>query len=215
MSMKIVQHVLVQPQIELAVRTIRPPSSTTEGQFAAYIESVANKARHIETPDGWLVPLQDLRDRVKDVADFIYYEALQYGGEVEVAGGFAILTDDGHFLAISASSNFRFATELARTIINLKPDDQEHVLFVDNQELWKVSCMDSSIEIETERIARRRPEYLRLPAKELKEQMEAALAETERFVSDLEQFLLAHEDAHMTSESIRWIFGLNSSSCDD
>jgi hypothetical protein len=209
MNAKVVRHVTVRILIELTVATVAPPLSTKGGQLAMDVRSHATKSGYVKTADGWFVPIQDLLPRVDDVAEFLHFEMLQCNGEFEIAGGFEILTGEGKSLGISQSSNFRFAMDLADTIINLHQENEGYEVFANNQDVWKLSLNNGKIKIRIDQIARHKPREFWLPAEELKQHLEAARVEVEHFAAKLEPLLLAYRDIPVTSETIRWMFGLD------
>ena len=72
------------------------------------------------------------------VAELLHFEIVQRGGEFDIAGGLEVMTDLGVSLQVSPSSTFRFAVDLANTIIDLRHENEEREVFISNQEIWHI-----------------------------------------------------------------------------
>ncbi len=133
----------IVPVIELGLNSIK--LNPLELQLAKKINRIAEKEKYIKTPDGWFVPISIVQDDLKTLAEFFWHETIRYG-EFEIGGGFLIHADSKNILPIPYDSTFRFAMDLANSIINLKPGQKKNVA-VGSQDFWILTADDINDEL--------------------------------------------------------------------
>jgi len=198
------QNLIVEPVVELGLRTLQLSSS--EVQLLHKIIDKAKKKNYIVTPDGWFVPIDDLRHDIRIVAEFIMHETSHYN-EFEIGGGFRIFNNSQQLLDIPVDSTFRFAMDLENTIFAIKPGDMQKVS-LGAQESWKISIDKNNPEMITFENGYRATKII-LPHRPLISQFKKAQLLVENFSTSLEYFLKNYDEWKITTKNFRFIFGLD------
>jgi hypothetical protein len=205
MQMKSIQdYPIVRPVIELGFNALKLNDS--EKKLAHKIRKIATNHKYLDTPDGWFVPLADLQNEIGTVAEFLSHETLHYG-EFEIGGGFEILVAPHESLGIPVDSTFRFAMDLAETIINIEKDEKRRVA-AGAQENWDIST-DSISGTFMILIKRRKELAFRIPVVPLQEQFQAAKLQLVTFATQLEDALRAYKGIQFTPNQLRFMLGID------
>ena len=204
--MKLTRYPVVRPVLELGLNTL--PLNSVEKKLANRIERKAAKERYISTPDGWFVPLNDLRNDIPIVAEFIWHETIHYG-EFEIGGGFDILINSHQLLGIPTNSNFRFGMDLANTVIKIRQGESRNIS-VGAQDFWKINVDNNQEEIITIIRNESKEPPIKSPLQSLKKRFRLAQLLVVDFSNKLE-FCLNQYDENMkiTSSEIRFMFGID------
>jgi hypothetical protein len=110
------------------------------------LRSVAIHTNSLPTPDGWFIPLADLKARMTIVAEFLLHETVHFG-EFEIGGGFVILIEPGVSIGVPLSSSFRDAVNLANIVLSIGPSERRNFA-TGAQDFWTAVTNKDLTEIE-------------------------------------------------------------------
>lgn len=193
----------VVPVIEVSLKSFLPSIGTEEGKFALFLLELSQKEDLLETPDGWFFPLEYLTKDINSIAKYLLAESLAIG-ELDVCGGLQIFLDGKRIPSVSSGSSFRYAMDLANSIITNEEDNEIYVP-IDSHHTLLFSFVKDMVTIS---VYGEEYSYIPVPIRDLKKQLQIAQQDLREFAKTLKHAFEKQDTTIINSESLKYIFGL-------
>ncbi len=201
----------VVPELEVALKTFRLSAGDETARFVGKYTALGHTGSYLETPDGWFFPLRVLLPDLRDLAGFLIQEASQVG-ELEVYGGLAINAGPIRVPSLRLGSSFRLAVPMIDVVTVLGSGERDLWRASDHLNLWVDNdhfiAAYSAPERTVLRWAYEGGGEAAVDTVAFQEHMRVARHTIEDFVQQIEPLLLAVGVPTITSDHIRWQFGL-------